>query len=507
MICKEAGDNMENLSEGSSLQERYKIKKVIGKGAMGTIYIAWDSRLSHDRAVKEMNPSFLEEEEKEQFMDLFKQEAHILSRLHHSNLPKVIDYFFEDGRYYLVMDYIDGKNLKEYKEKAASLIEVEKIKKIVFQLCDVLDYLHNQKPDPIIFRDLKPSNIMITEDLTVKLIDFGIARIFKDSKKCDTVIVGTPGFAPPEQYGKRQTDEKSDIYSLGATLYYMLSGEVPDLPDEKGKKEIQGNPKITHNLKPVILKCLSPEPADRYKNIKKFKEAFKEAFEKKLPEKKEEPKKPVQDKEEKSINTFTASTLAFLFMLLPSGIIALSGYLWRIYHIPHLDEQTLLKILCGGGTFLLTAGWFAVINKLRKIDINWIILSVLSIVPILLNARNIFVLLIPEWGQRDITIVLFVVLLVIMYIASMAAVTFFRHKKVEYEEIKVEEKKDIYSFVGLNGTANSNLRPQGTIIVDGEEEVYSAFSKGGRYIKEGERVKIVEVKMGDLVVEALENID
>ena len=133
---------MNCLKEGNLLQDRYSIKEVLGKGAMGTIYLAGDSRFSQDRAIKEMNPSFLEENEKEQFMELFKQEAHILSRLHHLNLPRVIDYFFEDGRYYLVMDYIKGENLEEYNNKKS--LSINAISKIICQLCEVLEYLHSQ---------------------------------------------------------------------------------------------------------------------------------------------------------------------------------------------------------------------------------------------------------------------------------------------------------------------------------------------------------------------------
>jgi serine/threonine-protein kinase len=162
----------------------------------------------------------------------------MLNTLDHTNLPKVIDYFLEKDRYYLVMDYIKGRTVKDYIENNSA--DMETVEKIMYQLCDILEYLHGQH---IIFRDLKPSNIMILPDFKIKLIDFGIARIFKDSKQYDTVIVGTPGFCPPEQYGRGQTDERSDIYSLGANLYYMLTGKVPDLPE--GRKEIENNGKLT----------------------------------------------------------------------------------------------------------------------------------------------------------------------------------------------------------------------------------------------------------------------
>jgi len=501
---------MGNLSEGSLLQNRYTIKKILGKGAMGKIYLAHDSRLSDDRAIKEMNPSFLEEEEKDDFLELFKQEAHILSRLHHLNLPKVIDYFFEGGRYYLVMDYIHGENLKEYVEKQSPPVEIEKTRKIISQICDVLSYLHNQKPAPIIFRDLKPSNIMIMPDLTVKLIDFGIARIFKDSKKSDTVIVGTPGFAPPEQYGKRQTDEKSDIYSLGATLYYIMTGHIPDMPDEKGKKEVEKNPLLAENLKPVILKCLSPVPENRYTGAEDFRKAFMESLEgsKKIPAKTEERKEKIVKEEEMPVNTFFVTNLTFLFMLLPSCILAILIYLVRLFAIPHLRTEILLQILCFAGSGILLGFWIYIITQLRKISgYNWQIMIAISIIPVLLNGRNIFTLIIPEWGQQTFTIMLMVVLFILMYIASIAVSTFFRYKKPEMKNLPLpEKKKDLSSYIGKCGTVNSTMKPSGNIIVDGEEKLFSACTTGGQYIEEGKRVKITGVKMGDLVVTLIEDL-
>jgi len=503
---------MNCLIEGNILQERYRIEEVLGKGAMGTIYLAWDSRLSQKRAIKEMNPSFLEEEDKEGFTQLFKQEAHILSRLHHANLPKVIDYFCEDGRYYLVMDYIDGENLKDYRDRNVLSMGIKEISQITCQICDVLEYLHCQKPDPIIFRDLKPSNIMIMPDLTVKLIDFGIARIFKDSKDCDTIIVGTPGFAPPEQYGKRQTDERSDIYSLGATFYYMFTGDVPDLPDQKGRAEIEKNPRLPDKVKPLILKALSPESKNRYRNVSEFRKALKELLDpptqqpvkEELPVKSKKDREIIKDHEDKSVNVFYGTTLTFLFMLIPSCIFALMGYFGRMYYLPHLREDILLQILCLTGFGLFTGSLIWVISKLRKISgYNWQVLIGASIIPVILNSRNIFTLLIPEWGQQTFTIILTVILCILMYIASMVIVTLFRYKKPEFVDISVEEKKSLSSYIGQCGTVNATLKPMGNIIIDGEEKLFSACTNGSQYIEEGRRVKITGVKMGDFVVEAL----
>ena len=344
-------------------------------------------------------------------------------------------------------------------------------------------------------------------DLTVKLIDFGIARVFKESSSCDTVAVGTPGFAPPEQYGKRQTDARSDIYSLGATLYYMLTEDIPDIPDRKGRSEIEKNRRLPDNLKGFILKALSHEAKNRHKNMRNFKEEFLKALEspRELMVKKDDifsPQKP--EEREQPVNIFFITNLTFLFMFIPSGILALMAYLGRMIFLPHLRGELLYQAGCIGGMALLAGAWFGIIALLRKIKgYNWEVLLVASIIPVLLNTRNIFTLLIPEWGQQTLTIWLSVVLFIIMYILSMVIATFFRHKEKKQEEIPVIEKEDIHSYIGQTGTVNATLRPLGNIIVDGQEDLFSACAGSSGYISEGTRVKIIAVKMGDLLVEAL----
>ncbi len=494
---------MEPLSKGTLLQNRYTIKRYIGKGAMGTVYLVSDARLPDDRVIKEMNPTFLEASEREQFMELFKQEAHMLSRLHHENLPKVIDYFCEGERYYLVMDYVDGRNLKEYRE-SNTVIDKEQITKIISQICNVLDYLHSQKP-PIIFRDLKPSNIMITDNSAIKLIDFGIARIFKESQKSDTVIVGTPGFAPPEQYGKRQTDERSDIYSLGATLYYLLTGEIPDLPDQKGRNEVAHHVNVPSHLKPVILKCLNAEPSERYGNISEFKKAFFGDSETplQLPEKKKETQQEIVIKDE-AVNTFLASTLTCGFMLIPSGIIALIGYFCRLILIPHLRTDITLMLFSLAGAGALTLLWSIFINKLRKIPgFNWEALIFVSLPFILLNGRNIFVLLIPGWSNTGTAIALMAALLPLMYVVSFILISFFRRKPKPGQGLMALSVKSKESFIGKLATVTVPLKPMGKIVVDGEEETYTASSQSGQFLTEGTRVRLLSLKMGDFVVEEI----
>ncbi|MBI2265435.1 MAG: serine/threonine protein kinase [Armatimonadetes bacterium] len=194
----------------------YRIKKAVGYGGTSTVYDAEDCRTRTRVALKEIDPDSIEERK-----SAFQKEGDILSRLSHANLPRVYEAFSEGGFLYLALEFVEGKSLEETLFEPDVLSE-STVMEWGLQLTRVLAYLHSQNP-PIIFRDLKPSNMILTKKGTLKLIDFGIARRYVPGKPMDTLIVGTPGFSPPEQYGRGQTDSRSDIYSLGVTLYQFLS--------------------------------------------------------------------------------------------------------------------------------------------------------------------------------------------------------------------------------------------------------------------------------------------
>jgi eukaryotic-like serine/threonine-protein kinase len=203
----------------------------LGTGGFGAVYQAEDTQLGGRLvAVKEMSAqSGLSAQENSEATEAFKKEALLLAELLHPNLARIYDHFSEDGRWYLAMDYIEGETLEAYLEKQqGGSLPLSETLEMGLQLCDVLDYLHTRQP-PIIFRDLKPLNIMRTASGHLYLIDFGIARHFKPGQMKDTVAFGSPGYAAPEQYGKTQTTPRSDIYSLGATLHQMLTGIDPSL--------------------------------------------------------------------------------------------------------------------------------------------------------------------------------------------------------------------------------------------------------------------------------------
>ncbi|HPZ06536.1 MAG TPA: pectinesterase family protein [Candidatus Eremiobacteraeota bacterium] len=253
---------------GSIIGSRYEIQKKIGSGGMAAIYKAYDIRLGNRIvAVKEMSVSDItKEKEKQSIFEAFKREAEILAKLNHPNLPGVSDYFSDMNKQYLVMDFIDGMTLAELLEKTEGFLEEDRVINWGIQLCNVLNYLHSQTP-PIIFRDLKPGNIMLDENDKIKLIDFGIARLFKKGKTSDTICMGTPGYAPPEQYGKGQTDARSDIYSLGATLHHLLTLHDPgDIPFKFDPiREI--NPSVSKAMENIIIRAVEMDIDKRWPTV------------------------------------------------------------------------------------------------------------------------------------------------------------------------------------------------------------------------------------------------
>jgi len=210
------------------LKQRYRIIGTVGRGGFGAVYKARDSEHANQIiAVKEMSKSGLTPQEILEATDTFQREALMLAQLSHPRLPRFYDYFADGERCYVVLEFIDGETLEEHLLKVTGgRLPLDQVLPIGLQLCEVLHYLHTRQP-PVIFRDLKPSNVMLTPDDSVYLIDFGVARQFKPSQTRDTIPFGSPGYAAPEQYGRAQTTPLSDIYSLGVTLYQLLTGVDP----------------------------------------------------------------------------------------------------------------------------------------------------------------------------------------------------------------------------------------------------------------------------------------
>ncbi len=254
------------FSPQQMLKQRYRIVTLLGRGGMGAVYKAEDTQFGGRLiAIKEMSQHNLSPQDAARVAEQFKREAHILANLKHPNLPSIYDYFGEHGRWYLVMDFIEGTTLTAHLDKVPGhVLPMTQTLEIGIQLSKVLGYLHT-RPTPIIFRDLKPLNIMITPENDIYLIDFGIARLFKPGQAMDTVAYVSTGYAAPEQFGQAQTSPQSDIYSLGATLHQLLSGNKPssNVPLFTFKALNTYNPNIPPSLAELVSKMVHIDPAQR----------------------------------------------------------------------------------------------------------------------------------------------------------------------------------------------------------------------------------------------------
>lgn len=272
------------LKAGEILRERYKIRRIIGQGGMGSIYLADDIRLEGRLcALKEVeHDNSLPEDMLKQARDQFLREATVLARLDHPNLPKVSDFFSQEKRDYLVMDFVPGEDLRtlmtESRQKGSFLPERE-VLGWAAQLADALAYMHAQDP-PILHRDIKPSNLKLTPAGLIKLVDFGLVKILASEEMTVTVLQGrgTALYTPLEQYGgdTGHTDVRSDVYAFGATLYHLLTNHSPVEARERflnpGSliRPRQLNPGISTRTERAILWAMSLHPDDRPQDIEAF---------------------------------------------------------------------------------------------------------------------------------------------------------------------------------------------------------------------------------------------
>jgi serine/threonine protein kinase len=253
------------------LKERYRILEILGQGGMGAVYIARDENLGVEVAVKE---NFFTSDE---YSRQFRREANILATMRHPNLPRVFDHFeIEEQGQYMVMDYIEGEDMRQRMDRLGAIPDEEVIV-VGAAICDALQYLHTRQP-PILHRDLKPGNIKINPHGTVYLVDFGLAKIVKGNQATTTgARAMTPGYSSPEQYGTARTDERSDIYSLGATLYAALTNTIPEDGLARAMEQAdltpvrKRNPRVSRRLALVIERALYVHPEDRYQSADEFK--------------------------------------------------------------------------------------------------------------------------------------------------------------------------------------------------------------------------------------------
>ena len=260
------------LEPGSLLAGRYRVERFLAGGGMGVVYIGTDQRLAERQcAIKEIFDRFTTPEERAQAIEYFHREADTLSQLNHPAIPAIFDRFGEGNCHYLVMDFIEGRNLEEVLVEQDGPLPESRVVEIARELCDVLSYLHSFDP-PVIYRDMKPGNVIVKPDGHVALIDFGIARIFSPQGKA--TLIGTPGFAPPEQYAGK-VDQRSDIYSLAASLHYMVTGRDPEKhPPFSCPPVLSEKPDVSPFLAQAVDRALAYKMEERPFSAEEFKEMF-----------------------------------------------------------------------------------------------------------------------------------------------------------------------------------------------------------------------------------------
>ena len=246
---------------GSVIDGKYEILRKIGQGGMSVVYLAMDTHLNKQWAVKEIRKKGNGKDDVV-IVNSLLAEANMMKKLDHPSLPRIVDIIDNGETIFVVMDYIEGESLDkillEYGPQPEELVIAW-----AKQLCDVLSYLHSQKP-PIIYRDMKPANIMLKPEGNIKIIDFCIAREYKEQSLADTTVLGTKGYAPPEQYSG-QTDARSDIFALGMTMHHLLTGIDP----RGGEKYVpvrMWNPELSEGIEIIIDKCVQPAAENRYQN-------------------------------------------------------------------------------------------------------------------------------------------------------------------------------------------------------------------------------------------------
>ena len=259
------------------LQERYRIVGTLGVGGFSSVYQARDMRfpaVTKLCAVKEMIIATNDPQLRQLTIKSFEREASMLAMLNHPAIPDVSDYFTEGNRSYLVLELIRGKDMQNWLEEHEELVEQQDALDWAIQLCDALGYLHTQKPQPIVFRDMKPSNVMLDQFKRIRLIDFGIAKNFEAGNK--GTMIGTEGYSPPEQY-RGEATPAGDVYALGATFHHLLTRQDPRLepPFTFAERPIRkANPNISPAFEAVIMRCLAYNPKERFVDALALKEAL-----------------------------------------------------------------------------------------------------------------------------------------------------------------------------------------------------------------------------------------
>lgn len=315
------------LLPGALLHNRYTITYKLGAGGMGLIYEAADQNLNHRRCIiKTLSPQYLPLSELQEALPGFRREGDILAGLHHPGLPEVYDRFEERGEFFLVMEFIEGETLENILERNQRRpLPLAEVLRWTTELGEILHFLHGQT-SPIIYRDLKPGNVIITPQGRARLIDFGIARFFVSGKTNDTQNFGTLGYASPEQYGSGQTGAYTDVYALGVLLHELSTGYDPSQGQPFSRPPARKlNPNLPPILETVIQKATENEPKARFQSISEFLHALPPAQSVVAPQSMRQsspPYLPSSAPTSKSRRTsITCTLLAMLSLFVPGGLV------------------------------------------------------------------------------------------------------------------------------------------------------------------------------------------
>ena len=301
---------------GKKVDGKYEILTSIGKGGMSEVFLARDNRLNQQWAVKVVQKN-ARNENNESVVQSALIEANLIKQFDHPSIVRIVDIIEDEDVFYIIEDFIEGKPFNKIIDEYGAQPQ-ENVVKWGMQICEALEYLHTRKP-PIIYRDMKPANVMLKPDGNVKIIDFGIAREYKDSSLSDTVNLGTKGYAAPEQFGgKGQTDARTDVYCLGATLYELVTGKNP-MDEADGIVPIRRiNPQLDPGLEAVIEKCTQLDPKDRYQTCAELLYALQHY---------RENGEAYRAKQKKKLAAFIAVSAACLVFL----ITGITGFVMRNY--------------------------------------------------------------------------------------------------------------------------------------------------------------------------------
>ncbi|MDF2534650.1 MAG: stkP 2 [Bacillales bacterium] len=285
---------------GDWVDRKYLVKQKIGQGGMSTVFLVQDNRLQKDWALKTIEKSAMKNGEV--YTQSLLSEVELLKKIDHPAIPRIIDIFEDENQISIVLDFVKGQSLDRILEVSGPLSQNLSIQ-IGLQVCDALIYLHGLHV-PVIYRDIKPANLVIEHGCKVRLIDFGIARELKNGTVEDTNCLGTRGYAAPEQYGgSGQSDKRTDIYCLGVTMYHLLTGHNPTNPPYEISSIRKKNPQLSRGLEKIIKKATKSNPEERYQNCSEFKKALENY-------KKEDGVR--QRKQQKLIVKFIATFIIFL---------------------------------------------------------------------------------------------------------------------------------------------------------------------------------------------------